>query len=137
MIPNNLILRIITRIENAGLNVPVVQGLRSEDLPAPCIAVHAQSAENFNKSFTDVYRGLVSCRYDEHYADNSSTVVKDNFDAIINQFSVDNISSELEGFGYQIFRVSIESCVSEIINDFFSNEILLEIIYERETNGLL
>ena len=101
MIPNNLILRITSRIEGAGLNVPVVQGLRSEDLPAPCIAVHAQSAENFNKGLTDVFRGLVSCRYDEHYADNSSTVVKNNFDAIINQFTQDNIGKELEGFGYR------------------------------------
>lgn len=134
MIPDNLILRIKSKLESAGTGIPVVEGLRSDDLPAPCIAVHAQSAENFNKGFTDVYRGMVSCRYDAHYADSNSSVVQQNFQLLMDQFSSDNLSVELDGYGYKCFRASVEQATSEIINDFFSNEILLEIIYERETS---
>ena len=134
MIPSTLFLRIKSKVETTGLGIPVVEGLRSDDLPAPCVAIHTQSAENFNKGFTDVYRGLVSIRYDEHYADTNSVVVAQNFDQIIDQFTSDNLTSQLGGSSYKVFRASIEEINSEIINDFFSNEILLEIIFERETS---
>jgi hypothetical protein len=134
MIPKNLFWRIQSKVVTTGLDIPVVEGLRSEDLPAPCIAIHTQSSENFNKSFTDVFRAVVSVRYDEHYADNSSQVVQQNFDLIVNAFMGDNLTRDLDGNGYKMFRASIDATNTEIINDFFSNEILLELIYERETN---
>ena len=108
--------------------------MRSEDLPAPCIAIHTQSSENFNKSFTDVFRAVVSIRYDEHYADSSSQIVQENFDLILNAFLGDDLTRDLGGSGYKMFRASIDGTNTEIINDILSNEILLELIYERETN---
>lgn len=134
MIPANFTQRIITIVDSAGTGVKTVEGLRSDDLPAPCVSVHIQSAENFHKEMTDVFRVYAVVRYEEHYADASHTVVKQKFNYILNQFLIDDLTTQMQGFGYHMFKASVDSISSETQNDFFINEFVLECILERETN---
>ena len=51
----------MTIVDSAGTGIKTVEGLRSDDLPAPCVSVHIQSAENFLQGeMTYVFR--ICCR---------------------------------------------------------------------------
>ena len=132
MFPPSLTLKVISLIENAGIGISVVQGIRSDDLPAPCVSVLLESADNFNISLADVYRCNVIVKYEEHYADSSSAVVQNNFNQILDQFTIIDLVSKLNSSGYHVFQASVANVNSDIQNDFFVNEFSLEIIAERK-----
>lgn len=132
MFSPNLTLRVMSIIEDAGTGISVVEGIRSDDLPAPCVSVLLESADNFNISLADVYRCNIMVKYDEHYADSTSAVVQNNFNAILDQFTVEDLVTKLASFDYHIFQASVANISSDIQNDFFVNEFSLEIIAERK-----
>lgn len=132
MFPPSLTLKVISLIENAGIGISVVQGIRSDDLPAPCVSVLLESADNFNISLADVYRCNVMVKYEEHYADSSSAVVQNNFNQILDQFTIIDLVSKLNSSDYYVFQASVANVNSDIQNDFFVNEFSLEIIAERK-----
>ena len=89
-------------------------------------------AENFSISLADVYRVVVNVRYDEHYADTSSNQVQENFNLLLDQFTVEKLPEKLESIGYGVFDANLTNIQSDIQNDFFVNEFNLEIIAERK-----
>ena len=132
MFSPNLTLRVKTILEEAGTGIQVVEGIRSDELPAPCVSVHLEQAENFSISLADVYRVVVNIRYEEHYADTSSNKVQDNFNLLLDQFTVEKLPHKLESSGYGVFDANLTNIQSDIQNDFFVNEFNLEIIAERK-----
>ena len=132
MFDPNLTLRIQTMLGNAGTGIEVVEGIRSDELPAPCILVHLEQAENFSISLADVYRVVVSVRYEEHYADSSSSIVQNNFNQLLDQFTVEDLAKQVGSDGYHVFDANVTNIQSDIQNDFFINEFNLEIIAERK-----
>jgi hypothetical protein len=132
MFPPSLGQRIMTILGDAGTGIDVVEGIRSDELPAPCVLVHIESAENHNVSLTDVFRVNVVVRYEEHYADANSNVVQANFNLLIDQFMVDNLTEKVGSFGYHVFQASVGNITTDIENDFFVNEFNLEILAERK-----
>lgn len=114
-------------------DVSVVKGLRTEDLDTPCVIVLVDSAENFNVHFTDVFRVSVSIRYEEHYADTTKDKMDANFSAILNSFLIDDLVPELSIGGQAVFQAQVLSTSKTIEGDIFVNEIILEIISERDS----
>lgn len=132
MFPPSLNLRVMTILGDAGTGIDVVEGIRSDDLPAPCVSVHIESADNYGSTLTDVFRVNVVIRYEEHYADASSNVVQQNFNLLLDQFLVDNLTEKLGADGYHIFIANMGSIRTDIENDFFVNEFNLELLAERK-----
>lgn len=132
MFSPNLTLRIKTILEEAGTGIDIVEGLRSDDLPAPCVVVHLESAEGYSVGLADVYRVVVSVRYEEHYADSSSALVKSKFNNLLDQFTVEDIVEKVGSTGYHVFDANVTNVQSDIQNDFFVNEFNLELIAERK-----
>lgn len=125
--------RVADIVSGAISDVSVVKGLRSEDLDTPCVIVLVDSAENFNVHFTDVFRVNVSIRYEEHYADTTKDKMDAKFSAILSAFLVDDLVPELEIGGQAIFQAQVLSTSKTIEGDIFVNEIILEIISERDS----
>lgn len=132
MISNNLINAIKSRA-GQGLNIPVVDGMRTEDLPTPCISVQAQDMDMFHTSFIDVFNAHVLVKYEEHYADISTVQAKANFDRIISNFNIDNITSEMQGADYKLFDARIFSANQDIQENILAFELILKFIIEIQS----
>lgn len=126
-----LLQKIVQKLDSAATGVPVVEGIRSDELPAPCILVHMDTADIFHPMLTDVFNLNINCRYEAHYADSKSNDVKENFGRLLSAFERDDLRSELEDTGYSIFKANIGQINSDIQNDFFVNEFSLELVIER------
>jgi Iap family predicted aminopeptidase len=132
MINSNLLVN-IKNLAGAGLNIPVVEGLRSDSLPTPCISVNATDMELFQASLSDVYIAHVSVKYEEHYADTDSGQVKANFDIIVDNFNRDNLASLLTGGGYHLFDARMESTSADVDGDIFCYELIIRLIIELKS----
>jgi len=130
---NALVRKVISVAESTSVDVDIVEGLRSEDLPAPCISVHLESAMNFNQSLTDVFNVVITVKYEEHHADQPSGVVNDNFKKLLDAFVVNNITSKLNAEGTTVFNAKVTDVSTAISGDFFVNQFSLELIAERDS----
>lgn len=129
MISNNLINSIKSRA-GQGLAIPVVDGMRTEDLPTPCISVQATDMDNFHASFTDVFNAHILVKYEEHYADITTVQAKANFDRIVDNFNSATLQNELGNVGYKIYDARIMQANQDVQGDILSFELTLKLILE-------
>lgn len=130
---NTIVRKVKSVAESSNLNISVVEGLRSEDLPTPCISVHLESAMNFNQGFTDVFTVLVTIKYEEHYADKPATIVNDNFKKLLDVFIVDDLIDKLTTPQSRVFNAKITDVSTSIAGDFFANQFTIEAVAERDS----
>ena len=132
MFPQELLDKIIALLTEAETGVEVVSGMTAEELPAPSMSVALESAEGFHPQLTDVFSLLAVCKYDEHHADTTTEGVNEKFRKFVSVFSQDDLVDKLQGEEYHVFQAKIAQITSDIEGDFFSNEITLEILIERD-----
>jgi len=128
----NLQKRVIQIVKNSGTEIEVVMGARSEDSPLPVISCHMVSAENFSVSLTDVFRISIEVKYEEHYADKSTTDINDEFSSILDRFTIDNLVEELRIGGQGIFNAEVQNVATDTQGEVIINQFILEIISERD-----
>lgn len=126
-----LLQKVVQKLDSAATGVPVVEGIRSDELPAPCVLVHMDTADIFHPMLTDVFNLNITCRYEAHYADSKSSDVKENFGRLLSAFESDDLRGDLDGAGYTVFKANVGTINSDIQNDFFVNEFTLDLVIER------
>lgn len=131
MINSDLLQKIKTQA-GQGLNINVVEGLRTENLPTPCISIVPVDMDRFSASLVDVFNCNVSVKYEEHYADITTEKAKANFDQIVRNFSDEELTQVLQGTTYHVFDARLESATSEVVGDFIVQELYLRIIAELQ-----
>lgn len=130
----NTILRKVKDVANAsGLPISIVEGLRSEDLPTPCISIHLESANSFNASMTDVFNIIVTIKYEEHYADQNAETVNNNFKLLLDEYIVDSLVQKLSTIESKVFNASVTDVETSISGDFFINQFSIQMIAERDS----
>lgn len=133
MFPEELLEKLISLLNGAGTGISVVSGMTAEDLPAPSMSVTLESAEGFHPQLTDVFSLMAVCVYDEHHADTTTEDVTEKFRKFVSVFTKDDLVDQLQGEEYHIFQAKIAQIATDLQGDFFSNQIQLEILIERET----
>lgn len=129
----NLLRRVKTLALDANLGIDVVEGLRTEDLPTPCISVHLESAENFSNLLTDVFRTNITVKYEEHYGDSTSEEVSDNFKKLLDEFLVDKLVETINVAGVHVFEAKVDDILTDVQNDLFVSQFTLALIAERDS----
>jgi len=130
---NTILRQVISVASSAELPISIVEGLRSEDLPTPCISVHLESATSYNTSLTDVFNMLFTVKYEEHYADQSSETVNNNFKLLLDQFIVDDITKKLSTESSKVFNANVTDIETTVSGDFFVNQFSIQMIAERDS----
>lgn len=125
--------RIVSLAESSDLGIPVIEGIRTEGLPTPCINVFIENATEFSPSLTDVYRININVRYEEHYADSTGEEVNQNFKKLLDVFVVDDLSQKLSTDGIHIFLGSVSDIAQDVQNDLFINHFNISMIMERNS----
>jgi hypothetical protein len=129
----DIIRRVATIADEITAPIQVVEGIRTEDLPTPCINVILESATEFHPQLTDVYRVNILVRYEEHYGDTTGNEVNNNFKELLDQFIVDDLASKLSVDKIHVFKASITDIGQDVDNDMFLNEFTVSTIMERDS----
>lgn len=129
---NNLVNEVISLADSADTGVDVVQGLRTEDLPTPCISVHLESATSFNNMMTDVFIISIVIRYEEHHADSTSEEVASNFKKLLDVFVTDDVAKKLDQSVVKVFNAKVEDVSTSVENEYFVNDLRIQLIAERD-----
>ena len=128
----NIVRRIVTIADESEANIPVIEGIRTDDLPTPCINVFIDNAVEHHPQLTDVFVVNITVRYEEHYGDATGDEVNENFKSILDQFVVDELVEKLNVSGIHVFKASVTDIMQEVENDLFLNQFNISLIMERD-----
>jgi|GEM_PF-5446174 len=128
----NIVRRIVTIADESEANIPVIEGIRTDDLPTPCINVFIDNAVEHHPQLTDVFVVNITVRYEEHYGDATGDEVNENFKRILDQFVVDELVEKLNVSGIHVFKASVTDIMQEVENDLFLNQFNISLIMERD-----
>jgi hypothetical protein len=128
----NIVRRVVTIADSIEANIPVIEGIRTDDLPTPCINVFIENAVEHHPQLADVFQVNITVRYEEHYGDATGDEVNENFKSILDKFVVNDLVDILNVASIHVFKASVTDVMQEVDNDLFLNQFNISILMERD-----